>query len=316
MFISESIKLNFSDSAKTKKVANDLMKSFASTTKSSSTINMQSYRELTSRSEFLVPVYIMWRKKVDAPTLLESASISDKRKKIIRKAISQSDRNGIVYSVENPLSLESFHKFLDFYKSYNQALGYDLFLNEDYIFTHKPENLYFISIYNREEELLGGRLISNLKKKISTDFRAVASTKLIKEGFDTVCEKIFYDLAVATGIQFMGRGKEFNLRGLGNRHIGMLWNKLKYGYQPFILRMVPRVYVDFAFLKEEQFDLAFFVSLENKQGTVKSDDQVINLNFICGENPNWQEIQSVKEKSLYKVNVYDRDFNLINAPTS
>jgi hypothetical protein len=96
----------------------------------------------------------------------------------------------------------------------------------------------------------------------------------------------------------------------------MLWNKLKYGYQPFILRKVPRVYVDFSFLKDKQFDLAFFVSLENKPGMNKITDQVLNLNFVCGDNPNWQEIESVKEKSLYKVNVYDRDFNLIESPVA
>ncbi len=316
MFIPDDINLDFSNSTQTKAVSDDLMRKFAQSASDVSTINIQSHKPIVSKTEFLVPVYIMWRKQVEAPSLLDSNSISDKRKKIVRQAIAQSGRNGILYEVENPLSREGFQRFYDFYRKFNASNGYDLFLRSDYLQKHKSGDLYLISIYNREGEFQGGRLISKLQHKISTDYRAVTRTKTVKEGFDTVCEKIYYDIAVASGCKYMGRGKEYNMRGLGNRSIGMLWNKLKYGYQPHILRMVPRVYVDFDFLRRETFDLVFFVSLENNAEVTQISDQVLNFNFICGLNPNWQEIKSIKEKSPYKVNVYDRDFNIIDVPTT
>lgn len=309
MFISKDIKLDFSDLASLRKKSKELMREFNSPTG----LNIQEYKPSLLKTEFLVPTNIMWRKSVDAASLLESASITDARKKIIRQALSQSERHNISYIIENPVTSFTYEKFREFYTAFNKSHGYDLLMKNNYFSDHNPDNLFLITIYSGNKELLGGRIISKMKNKISTDFRAVERTKLVKEGYDTVCEKLYYDIAVQTGGKYMGRGSEVNLRGLRNRGIGMLWNKLKYGYQPYILRKVPRIYADFTFLKEAKFDLAFFISLENKPDMNKLNDQLINLNLVCGENPDWSEIKSIKEKSLYIVKLYDRDFNLIES---
>jgi hypothetical protein len=311
MNIPTDLKLDFSDLAKVKRISTGLMQNFRDLKHTSQNINIQNHRYLSSKSEFLVPAYIMWRKTVAADSLLASADISDKRRAIVRKAISQSEKQGIKYSIVNPLPKGQFLEFLNYYNQFNDLMGYDLNLTVDYYSKHVPENLFLINIHGPGGQYFGGRLIGRYKNNLSTDYRAVERTKLVKEGFDTICEKIYYDIAVQCEVKYLGRGKELNLKGLENRSLGMLWNKLKWGYQPTVARIFPRIYVDFSFLNDRNFDLVFFVSLENDSPILSSADERLVFNFVCGDSPDRQQIESVKEKSPCPIRVWDRDFNLI-----
>lgn len=312
------IQIDWSDQLLVRKIAKDLIGRFKTAVPELSYVNRQAYRADLPKGVFLMPLFINWRKVVDAPSLLESPAISDKRKKIVRQAISQSEKHGIEYQIINPLPESDFLEFLQFYRHFNQDMHYDLYLDHSYFGKYDPAKLFFVKIVDQDGHFYGGRIIKLGDRKIATDFRAIERTKLIKEGFDTVCEKIYYDLAVQNKAAFMTRGQELNLKGLGNRSLGMLWNKLKWGYKPFVLSHYPRLYVDFNFLKSVDFDLVFFVSIENSDYFYRKDEQVV-LNFVCGKNPDFHEIQSVKEKSMYQVKVWDMDFNLIEGketPTS
>ena len=269
------------------------------------------FKQLSTRTEFLVPSYTMWRKKVDCADLLDSVTISTKRKKLIRKAISRSEQIGISYKVVNPVKVEDFVRFYNYYKSFCESMGYEPLLKEAYYEKRPAENLFLIEVW-RGEEYLGGRLICRYKNNLSTEFRAIARTREVKEGYDIVCEKMYFDLAAQLGVPFLGRGKELNFRGIGGRSIGMLWNKLKYGYKPVVFSYIPRLYSDYAFLNDLHFDLFFFVSIENKKSLWEGGEEVLILNFVCGDNPSWEDIRSVKEKSPYQVKVWDRDFRQLN----
>ena len=314
--IADEIQIDWSDQLLVRNLAKQLGKDFKAKVPELSYVNRQAYRGDVPKSTFLMPLFINWRKYVDAPTLLESSTISDKRKKIVRQAISQSEKNGISYQVINPLGEKDFLEFLQFYRQFNEEMNYDLYLDHDYFQKYDPQKLFMIMVVGADGHFYGGRIIKLGDRKIGTDFRSIERTKLVKEGFDTVCEKIYFDLAVQHKAAFMTRGQELNVKGIGNRSLGMLWNKLKWGYKPFLFSHYPRLYVDFSFLKSVDFDLVFFVSIENEPDLFYRKDEKVILNFICGKNPDWNEIQSVKEKSMYQVRVWDMDFNLVERPVT
>lgn len=273
-------------------------------------IFLPEYQKLTDHAAFLVPSYIMWRKKVDAPDLLESQSVSDKRKKLIRKALSKSEQIGVAYKLVNPVMEADFARFLSYYTSFCNEMKYEMLLKASYFTRHLPEHLFLIEVW-RGDEYLGARLICRYKNNLSTDYRAIARTREVKEGYDIICEKIYFDLAARLGVPLLGRGKELNCRGIGGKSIGMLWNKLKYGYKPVVTCYIPRIYSDYGFLKDIKFDLFFFVSIENDPDLWVGGEEVLVLNFVCGDHPSWDDIRAVKEKSPYQVKMWDRDFNLI-----
>lgn len=312
--IGENVKVDWHNHGEVRTTAKQLVKDFKEKVPELSYVNRQAYRAEIPKSTFLMPLFINWRKYVDAPTLLESQSISDKRKKIVRQAISQSEKQGIGYQVVNPVEPADFQEFLEFYRRFIDDMHYDVYMDEAYYQKYDPKSLFLVKVVGADGHFYGARMIKLGERKIATDFRALERTKSIKEGFDTVCEKIYFDLAVKHGAAFMTRGQELNLKGIGNRSLGLLWNKLKWGYKPFLMSHYPRVYVDFAFLKEVDFDLVFFVSIENEPDLFYRKDEKLILNFICGKNPDWHEINSVKEKSMYQVRVWDMDFNIIEGP--
>lgn len=312
--ISSDLLLNWTDLVDLRNKARQLNRLFKDESVDSAlTVNRQAFRENLPAGVFYVPLQVSWRKKVDADSILNSASISDKRKKIVRQAISQSEKLGIKYEIVNPLNTNDFQLFLDYYRKYNQAMGFDLYLDENYLQKYSPEQLFLIKIIDAEGEFLGGRLIKIADGKITTDFRAIGRTKLIKEGYDTVCEKIYYDLAVKYHVPLMTRGVELNIKGFANRSIGLLWNKLKWGYAPFIFSVFPRVYQDFSFVKSLEFDQVFFISIENNGVSVREYEK-LNFNFVCGKNPDWAEIKSVQEKSILPVKIWNMDFEEIQIP--
>lgn len=261
--IADEIQIDWSDQLLVRDLGKKLTRDFTTKVPDLSYINRQAYRSDVPKSTFLMPLFISWRKRVDTPTLLESSSISDKRKKIVRQAISQSEKHGINYQVINPVTESDFLEFLQFYRKFNQEMHYDLYLDHSYFQKYDGKRLFLIKVMDADNNFLGGRMLKLFKNKIATDFRAMERTKLIKEGFDTVCEKIYYDLAVQNGVGLMTRGQELNLKGIGERSLGLLWNKLKWGYRPYVFSQYPRIYVDFDFLKSTDFDLVFFVSSED-----------------------------------------------------
>lgn len=306
--IADDVFIDWNNQLEVRDIAKRLVEEFKQKVPLLNYVNRQAWREDVPKSTFLVPLFVNWRKYIDAPSLLESSTISDKRKKIVRQAISQSGKQGISYPVINPVKPEDFQEFLSFYRQFNDELHYDLYMDENYYRKYDPKDLFLIKVMGADGHFYGGRIIKLGDRKIATDFRAIERTKLIKEGFDTVCEKIFFDLGVEHGAAFMTRGQELNLKGIGNRSLGLLWNKLKWGYEPFIFSHYPRVYQDYGFLKTVDFDLAFFVSIENGSDLFHRKDEKLILNFVCGKNPDWREISSVKEKSMYQVKVWDMDF--------
>ncbi len=268
------------------------------------------FRETTGKTVFLVPAYIMWRKRVDATDLLESDSISATRKKLLRKAIRKSEQLGVTYKLVNPVQIADFQRFFDYYKKFCVEMDYQILLGDRYYQTHQPRHLFLIEVW-KGDEYLGARLVCQYINNLSTDYRAIARTKEVREGYDIVCEKMYFDLAARLGVKLLGRGKELNCRGIGGKSIGMLWNKLKYGYKPVVPAYVPRFYSDYEFLKKLPFDLFFFVSIQNVQELWEGGQQEFQLNFVCGDRPNVDDIRSVKEKSPFPVKVWDRDFNEI-----
>jgi hypothetical protein len=265
------------------------------------------FHEIVSVSEFLVPAYIMWRKNVDSTDLLESDTISTTRKKLLRKALRKSEQIGVSYKLVNPVQPEDFRRFLDYYEKFCSEMGYQTLLNEKYYQTHQSRHLYLIEVW-KGEEYLGARLVCQYVNNLSTDYRAIARTRDVKEGYDIVCEKMYFDLAARLGIKLLGRGKELNCRGIAGKSIGMLWNKLKYGYKPIVPGYVPRFYSDYVFLKKLAFNLFFFVSINNVSELWKGSKEEFQLNFVLGDQPNIDDIRSVKEKSPFPVKVWDRDF--------
>lgn len=312
--ISSDLLLNWTDLNDLRKKARQLNRLFKDeSAKISSVVNRQTFRENLPSGVFYVPLQVSWRKKVDAESILNSVSISDKRKKIVRQAISQSEKLGIKYEIVNPLNTNDFQLFLDYYRKYNQEMGFDLYLDESYLQKYSPEQLFLIKIIDAEGKFMGGRLVKIADGKITTDFRAIERTKLVKEGYDTVCEKIYYDLAVKYHSPLMTRGVELNIKGFANRSIGLLWNKLKWGYAPFIFSVFPRVYQDFSFVKSLEFDQIFFISIENNGASTREYEK-LNFNFVCGKSPDWAEIKSVKEKSMLPVKIWNMDFEEIQIP--
>lgn len=306
--------LNWSNLKEVRNKAKELTNIYKANKDPNLLVNRQPHRDNLPKGYFYVPLQVTWRKKVDANSLLESSSISDKRKKIIRQALAQSEKLGIKYEVINPLTQSDFMLFQDYYQKYNQAMGFDLYLDPGYLYKYSPDQLFLIKVIDQEGRFLGGRLIKTVDGKIATDFRAIERTKLVKEGYDTVCEKIYFDLAVKHNAPIMTRGTELNIKGIGNRNIGMLWNKLKWGYLPYVFSVFPRVYQDFSFLKSVDFDLVFFVSIENKQDANSRENEVLNFNFVCGKNPDWSEIKAIKEKSTLPVLIWNMDFEEIAIP--
>jgi len=310
--ITDDVVVNWGNHLEVRDLAKRLTREFKEKAPGVTYVNRQAYRNDLPKSVFLVPLFVNWRKYIDAPSLLESSSISDKRKKIVRQAISQSEKHGITYPVINPVGPGDFQEFLNFYRQFNEDLHYDLYMDENYYQKYDPKVLFLIKVMGSDGHFYGGRIVKMGDRKIATDYRAIERTKLVKEGFDTVCEKIYFDIGVQHGAAFMTRGQELNMKGIGNRSLGLLWNKLKWGYKPFLFSHYPRIYQDYSFLKDQDFDLVFFVSIENEADLFYRQDEKIILNFICGKNPNWEEITSVQEKSLSQVRVWDRDFNLVD----
>ena len=308
-FIDKQLKLDFSDEQKTREESQKLAALFFEKKSMEGEINIQEFKPDLKLSEFLAPVFINWTKPVDAANLLDSKTISDKRKKIIRQALGQSERLGVKCEIINPLDLGHFREFLDYYNKNHQEHNYESYLGEDYLIKHDPQRTYLIKVTAANGEYLGGRLIHHYAFKLSTDQRATERTKQVKEGYDTICEKMFFELGAQLGEKHLARGKEFNLRGIAGRKIGLLWNKLKFGYHTRVLPHTPRVYADYGFLKEVDFDLAFFVSLENVTN-ININNQKFVWNFVLGNNPNWEEIESIREKLKFPIHIYNREFKL------
>lgn len=307
--IEKTVNLDFSDEDKVREAGKKMSAAFLQAKKEVGDINIQVFKSDLRPSEFLVPLFINWIKPVDAFNLLESRTISDKRKKIIRQANSQTKRLGIKYELINPLDRKHFREFYDYYHKNHQEHNYEAYLNQDYFDKHDPKRTYLIKITDAQGSYLGGRLIYNFNFKLSTDQRATERTKQVREGYDTVCEEMFFDLGAQLGKKYLARGKEFNLRGIAGRRIGLLWNKLKYGYSTRILPQTPRIYADYGFLKNLDFDLAFFVSLENKPG-INGSNQKFVWNFVLGNNPNWEEIEAIREKLKFPIHIYNKEFKL------
>lgn len=273
------------------------------------------FKKALGGKQFLTPIYMLWRKDVDSPDLLTSDTISSSRKKLLRKAINKSERLGIEYKIVNPVTEEDFNRFYDYYIKFGKELGYSALLKKDYLLKHNPKYLYLIEVW-RGGEYLGARLVCRYRHILSTDYRAIARTRDIQEGYDIVCEKMYFDLATTLGKRLLGRGKEINLKGIGGKSIGMLWNKLKYGYRPFLPEYIPFAYSDYSFLDTIDFSTVFFVSLENDRSLWEgSHDYRLTLNFVCGDNPNISEIVAVQKKSPFPVKIWDRDFNELNLDT-
>lgn len=273
-------------------------------------VNKQNYKMLSS-SEFLVPIYFNWLKIIDSSSLMLSNSISLSRQKIVRKALNQAKNKGYFVRVTNPINKDDFNRFKQFYENFGQEHHYELLLNDRFFENRNKSKMALLEIYNSDNEYFGGKLIFIKDTTISGSFRALARTKDIKEGFDLLCENAVYDFAVQRGYRKLTRGQDFNLKGVQNRSIGLLWNKLKWGYKPCLKRKTPRVYVDFKFLNNVNFETVAFISIENEKD-LNVKNQKLNLNFICKNGIITEQVREVIDKTYLTVKVFDHEFKRLN----
>lgn len=292
----DSVKANASLVKATFNIQNDLL-----------SVNKQDYKVL-GKSEFLIPIYFNWLKIIDAPSLMLSNGISSSRQKIVRKALNQAKNKGYFVKITNPINKNDFYRFKQFYEKFGQEHHYELLLNDRFFENRDKNRMALLEIYHSNNEYFGGKLVFIKDTTISGSFRALARTKDIKEGFDLLCENAVFDFAVKRGYRKLTRGQDFNLKGVQNRSIGLLWNKLKWGYKPCLKRKTPRVYVDFKFLDNIDFDTVAFISIENEQD-LNVKNQKLNLNFICKNGIINEQVKEVVDKTNLNVKVFDHQFH-------
>lgn len=310
MVIESAVRPDFSKLETIREFERQLLASYRGGLKSMDEVPVERPLLENSSEHFLMPLSITWRKPINGKLIDNCQRISEDRKKVFRTACNQAATKGVKVEVEYPLCENSFKRFKDYYDGYMCEMGYAGLLNDQY-FQNKDVERGAIHLFSAEGEYLGGRLFTLFQNKMTADFRAVKRENVIKEGYDTLCEKAFYEAAANFNKSYLTLGSEVNLRGVGERKLGLVLNKIKYGYYPHALYFTPRMYVDLSFLKEKEFDLVFFVSVDNESESKETEK--LRINFVLNNQDSLDTINTIKSRlGDFEARVYDKNFQLIN----
>ncbi len=276
-------------------------------------ICLEEFRGDIEPGVFLMPLFINWRCPLPEGDLMASTLLSIGLKKEIRRSLRYAKVRGLSCNVENPLRVESFEKFRDFYGKVMEEKGYETILKPEYYQRHRPEDLYLLSLLDSAGQILGGMIVNRLSQsKLSTHFKAALPEK---NGYhDLIMTEALYRLAATLGVKTLYYGKDFNLRGLDSKKPSLFFYKLRWGYRPFISWNLPTAYVDLRFLSERDISHVFFLSVVNRDGIGSQRDYQLVLNFVLGKtkiDDMTQSLEYLSKNYNYGVNVYDSSWRVL-----
>jgi hypothetical protein len=269
---------------------------------------LEKFQENLTKSEFLMPIFVGWKKAVTASCLLESKEISMERKKDLRRALRNSAALGVKCKTVHPLSGEMKAKFLNYYHQSMEEKGYESLLKEEYFLKNDPTKLYLIYIEDAAGKFCGGQLVNRISKnKLSIHYKAVESNKI---GYDFLLENQLYELAVTNDIKVLRYGKDFNLRGVDGRKSTLFYYKMRFGYQPFFAKSLPIAYVDLSTFSQKTFDYLLFISIDNTPGITDFDLCRYRFNIILGKKQSTDLTEVINYlKKFSTIAILDQDFN-------